>query len=399
MQTRLIPLTAALVLSAGANGGDWPNWRGPAHNGISDETGWQSAWPAAGPKRLWRADVGTGFASVTVSGDRVFTLGNRDDTDTVYCLEAASGKVAWSYEYKQELAPKFYEGGPSATPTVDGDRVFTLSKSGLVHCLNAGDGSVVWSRDLAGSMGLKAPTWGFSGSVLVEGDLLILNAGDSGTALRKDSGEVVWTSGEGPSGYSTPVPFVSDGKRCVALMGEDEFLAVQVDDGTVVWRFPWKTRYDVNAADPVPVDAGRFFITSGYNHGCALVRVTGAEPAAAWENKNMRSQFASPVLWEGHLYGVDDKEMVCLNVESGEVLWSERSVGKGSLMMANELLIVLSDKGELSVVEPSPAGFKAVSRAQVLGGKCWTVPVLANGRIYCRNAKGELVCLDVRGAD
>jgi outer membrane protein assembly factor BamB len=163
----------------------------------------------------------------------------------------------------------------------------------------------------------------------------------------------------------------------------------------VLWRFPWKTQYDVNAADPIVIGGDRFFITSGYGHGCALIQVSGGEPTLVWENKNMSSQMSGGVLWQGHVYGIDDKQLRCLSLDTGEVKWTEKSVGKGSLMLADGKLIVLGEKGELYCAETSPAGFKVISRAQVLGGKCWTTPVLSNGRIYCRNAKGDFVCLDV----
>jgi outer membrane protein assembly factor BamB len=299
------------------------------------------------------------------------------------------------FAYNQKRARKYYEGGPSSTPTLDGNRVFTFSKSGWVHCLDAANGDVIWRKDLANTLDLKEPTWGFAGSPLVRADRVIFNAGDSGVALDKQSGEVVWSSGRGPGGYSTPVPFRAGEQQCVALMGKSELIAVQVDDGKVLWRYPWKTSHDVNAADPIVIDNHRFFITSGYGHGCALVEVNENQPKVVWENKNMRSQFTSPVLWEDHLYGVDNKQLVCLDVSSGNMEWKERSVGKGSLMLAGGLMLVLSDKGELAVVAPSPTEFEVISKAQVLGGKCWTVPVLSNGRVYCRNARGDVVCLDV----
>lgn len=379
-----------------AHGTDWPNWRGPSHDGISTEAGWQSVWPASGPARLWTAETGTGFASITVRKGRAFTMGNNDKRDTVYCLDAATGETVWTFDYPEKRAPKYYEGGPSATPVVEGDRVFTFSKSGRVYCLNSTNGALVWNKDLADDLNLKAPKWGFAGSPLIDGERVLLNAGDAGVALNKTTGEILWESGEGPPGYSTPVPFTSGSERCVALMGKENFLVVRMGDGSVLWSYPWETGPDVNAADPLVIDGDRFFISSGYNHGCALLKLEKTGPTVLWQNKNMRSHFASPVLWENHLYGIDNKELVCLSLSSGAVEWRERSVGKGSLMVAGGLMVVLSDRGELAIAAPSPTEYEIISRAQVLGGKCWTVPVLSDGRIYCRNARGALVCLDVR---
>jgi outer membrane protein assembly factor BamB len=389
-------MTMLVAAAATANAADWNRYRGPDLNGISKETGWQVNWPTEGPKRLWKNSVGVGFSSVTVSQGRVFTIGNADDTDTVYCFDAASGKPVWKHPYPCKLDAKFYEGGPSSTPTVDGDRVYTMSKKGDLFCLNAADGKVIWSKNIQNELGAQEPTWGFAGSPLVEGDKLIINMGEAGTALDKKTGKLIWTSGKGVSGYSTPVPFDQGKERCVAIMAAKSVVAVKVSDGKEVWSYPWETSYDVNAANPI-VSNGKIFISSGYGHGCALLDISKDKPAKIWENKNMRNHFASSILWNGFLYGVDENELKCLDWNTGEVKWGEKKFGKGSLMMADGKIIGLGDKGELMVAEATPAEFKPVSQAQVLGGKCWSVPVLSNGKIYCRNAKGDLVCLDVSG--
>ncbi|TAK96347.1 MAG: hypothetical protein EPO07_14650, partial [Verrucomicrobia bacterium] len=144
---------------------DWPNWRGPDHNGISRETNWTALWPADGPKRLWKAKTGTGFASVAVSGGRAFTTGNSDDKDTVFCFDAVTGKELWKHSYPAKLDPVYYEGGTSATPSVDGGRVFTLSKRGLLHCLAVSNGAVLWSTNLTAQLKAAMPTWGFASSI------------------------------------------------------------------------------------------------------------------------------------------------------------------------------------------------------------------------------------------
>jgi len=375
---------------------DWPCFRGPDHNGISKETGWSAKWPAEGPKQLWQAKVGIGFASLAVSAGRVYTTGNAKDTDTVFCFDANTGAKLWEYAYPAPLDPKYYEGGPSATPTLDGDRVFTFSKRGLVHCLDAARGTLIWSKNLMEELKAKMPTWGFASSVLIEDNLAIVNVGSAGAALDKMTGKVVWSSGPDETGYSTPVPITAGGQRAVALAIKQDVVALGVKDGKEIWRFPWKTSYDVNAADPI-LDGSKVFVSSGYNHGGGVFDVSAKPAKKIWENKNMRNQFNSSILWRGHLYGVDDNQLRCLVFDTGEVKWSEKSVGKGSLMMADGKLIVLSEKGELMVADATPAAFKPISRAQVLGGKCWSTPVLANGKIYCRNAAGDVVALDVSG--
>ena len=391
-----LTIIGLLAFTFSTRAADWPWFRGPDHNGISKETGWSAQWPANGPKQLWKAKVGIGFASFAVQAGRVYTTGNAKNTDTVFCFDANTGAEVWKYSYEAKLDPKYYEGGPSATPTVDGDRVFTLSKRGVVHCLDAAKGTVIWSKNLMEELKAKMPTWGFASSVVIEGDLAIVNVGAAGAALNKTTGKVVWSSGEDEAGYATAVPFNEGGQRAVALAIKQDVVALSVKDGKELWRFPWKTEYDVNAADPV-LAASKVFISSGYNRGAGVFDVSAQPAKKIWENKNMRNHFNSSILWEGHLYGVDENELRCLVFDTGEVKWKEKTVGKGSLMMADGKLIVLSEKGELMVADATPAAFKPISRAQVLGGKCWTTPVLTNGKIYCRNAAGDVVAVDVSG--
>jgi outer membrane protein assembly factor BamB len=384
-----------ISLAAVAHAGDWPRWRGPDANGISKETGWSAKWTGR-PKQLWEAQVGTGFASFAVSQGRVYTMGNTSETDAVVCLDANTGKEIWKHSYPAKLDPKLYEGGPNATPTVDGDRVYTLSKRGIVHCLDAAKGTVIWATNLMDGLSAGMPDWGFSGSVLVDGDLCILNVGNAGTALDKKTGRVVWFSGTDKAGYATPVPFNAGGERAAILAAKQHVMAVRVKDGKELWRFPWKTQYDVNAADPI-LSGSKVFVSSGYNHGAGVFDVSAKPPKSIWESKNLRNHMSSSVLWNGHLYGIDEKELRCLALDTGEVKWSEKSSGKGSLIMADGKLIVLGERGELMIADATPAGFTPISRAQVISGKCWTAPVLANGKIYCRNATGHVVCVDVSG--
>ena len=393
LYTIAVALTLTGAATTAAHAVDWYRWRGPDLNGISKETGWQTSWPESGPKQLWKAPVGTGFSSFSISRDRVYTMGNTNDTDVVSCLEAGSGKFVWQHAYACPLDPKNFEGGPGATPTVDGDFIYTFSRKGHVYCLNAADGKVAWSKNLNKELGLEIPTWGFAGSALVEGNLVILNAGNAGIALDKKSGKVVWDSGKGPGGYATAVPLAGpDGG--VAMFSRQSLIAVKAADGRELWSYPWKTSYDVNAADPV-IAGDRVFMSSGYNHGATVIRVKGSQAEKVWESKNMRNHFNSCVLWQEHLYGVDESELRCLAFDTGEVKWKYPQFGKGSLMLADGKLIGLSEKGELIIAEATPSAFKPVARAQVLTGKCWTMPVLSNGHIYCRNARGDVVCLDV----
>jgi outer membrane protein assembly factor BamB len=389
-------LACALLLTGIATADDWPHWRGPDRTGISKETGWSPKAPAV----LWRAKIGVGFSSFSVADGLLYTMGNVNDKDIVYCFDAETGKENWKYSYPCARMPKLYEGGPNATPTVDGEKVYTLSKAGYIACLGAADGQLLWSKKVKAAM----PKWGFSGSALIAGDTVIFNVGPNGLALNKMTGEPVWASGNGAAGYATPVPFVCGDTPALAMFSKASLLAVATRTGKVLWELPWVTRYDVNAADPV-VSGDTIFISSGYDHGCAMVKFTGAGAFKVWENKNMRNHFNSTVLWEGYLYGFDEKTLKCLDPKTGDVKWAQKDLGKGSLILADGKLIVLSEKGKLVIAPPSPDGFTPVSELQVFSPptrtKCWTAPVLANGRIYARKVvlkgkESEIVCIDVK---
>lgn len=395
-------LLASVLIGSSIRAEDWPRFRGASADGISKEKNWLGAWPGGQPKSLWKKNVGTGFASMTVSGGKLFTTGHSGKEDRVYCLDAVTGAEAWSFAYAQSLDPKYYEGGPSATPTVDGGRVYVLGKQGDAICLDAATGKPVWSHNLHKEHGAELPDWGFASSAHIEGDLVIFNAGLSGIALRKDTGEKVWTSGKEASGYATPVPIMNDGKRALALFGAKQVFAVEPRTGKVLWQFPWVTDYDVNAADPV-VSGDLLFLSSGYGKGGGVIRFGQGKALQVWFNTEVRAHFSSPVVIGGHVYGVDaqggdrDSKLKCLDLKTGKVVWQSPAASTGSLIAADGKLIWLTGAGELVVVEATPAGYRELARAQVTGGKCWTSPVLANGKVYVRNAKGDVVCVDVKG--
>lgn len=378
-------------------GADWPHWRGPDRNGISLEADWLTNEATASPRILWKAAVGTGFSAVSVSGGLLYTMGNRDETDTVWCLDAATGELIWRHDYACALDPLYYEGGPGGTPTVAGGRVFTFSKKGHAHCLDAATGEVVWSRDLVKDHDLKLPEWSFAGSPLVQDDRVFLNAGSAGICLDRATGKTIWKSGPEPPGYATPVPLTWKGRPAVILFAAGAVVAVDPADGKLLWRHPWETGRDVNAADPILAGDGRIFVSSA--SGGALLDVSGDQPVEVWRNREMRNYFNTCVLIDGHLYGLDGtthkpNRLVCLELATGEVKWAEEGFGSGGWMAADGKLI-LCDQGELIVVAADPEQFRLILREQVLGGKCWTMPVLANGRIYCRNAAGDLVAVDL----
>jgi len=399
-----IPIVVLLMgmMAVRAMAEDWPNWRGPRHNGISLERRWGGDWATCEPRVSWTQQVGTGFSSIAVAKGRLYTMGNGELTvgstkkahDKIHCLDADSGAILWTYAYESPLAPDSYEGGPSATPTVVNDKVYTLSRQGIAYCLDANDGTVVWRSDLAATHGVRAPTWGFAGSPYMYEDLVIYNAGTHGLALRAADGTLAWKTGTGRPGYSTPVPFDVEGQHVLIVMGEKTFAAVQAQTGNVLWEQPWVTSNQANIADPV-VDVNLVFVSTGYQKGSALFEVAAGRVTQLWFQKNMQTWLNSAVLWQGYLYGPNDngQALTCVEYSTGRIMWSKAGFGNGSVTLADGKLIVLSQAGELSIAEASPAGYRETGKGRILTGKCWSAPVLTNGRIYARNAAGNLVCV------
>ncbi len=350
----------------------------------------------------WRAKLGIGFATVSVADGRVYAMGYQKGQDVVHCFDAASGETLWTDAYDAELYDKLHEGGPGATPTVDGKRVYTLSKGGKLRCYDARDGELRWAKKLPELLDVDVPNWGFSGSPLVEGKKLIVSAGPV-VALNKQTGAVLWRSKDFKAGYSSPNAFTVDGKRRVAVFNAYGPVVVDAKDGSVVAKHRWETEFDVNASTPIVLGRNNRHIFISSNAGAARFKLSDGTLEPVWQTKKMRNHFNSCVVSGRFLYGFDGKagsgkgKLKCLDARTGRVQWAHKGLGTGSLMAADGKLVILSEHGRLVIAEAGADGYQLIAQAQVLGGKCWTMPVLANGRIYCRNNdRGELVAVDVR---
>lgn len=390
------------ILTTMVSAADWPQWRGPDRNNISKETDWTDEWTDGKPNELWRANVQLGFGSMVVSENRLFTLGHDgDSTVTLSCLDANSGKQVWKKSWASDLGDKYFEGGPVSTPVLDGRHLYVLGRWGTIFCLQAANGKVIWQRDLVEEEGVRVPTWGFAGAPVIHGEHLLLNVGESGMVLSKTTGKLIWKSTRRSAGYSSPVIFKSGGKEFAIFSSDKLYTAVELATGKPWWSYRWLTRYGVNATDPIVTDDGHAFISTGYGKGAAYIKMFREDPETLWKSRELKNQMCTSILIDGYLYGVDgdtkkNASLKCVELKTGKVQWIHEGFDSGNILAANGKLICFSGKGELLVAPVSPNAFKPTAKAQVLDGKCWNPHILANGLLYCRNAPGDLVCLDLR---
>ena len=281
---------AATVWAGGSSETEytWPGWRGPSGDGKTAEDPWETTTTIDG-EIVWQVDVGEGFSSVAVAGGRGYTLGNAGGNDTIYCLNVKNGKILWEYSYP---ATSGQYPGPRATPAVAGEKLVVLSRNGDLFCFDKSNGKILWRRDLVAEEGVRTPEWDLASSPVIRDDIIYLNVNRAGMALGLDDGRVIWATEEDRCGYASPVFLDIGGSVQVIMFGKDALHGVNPDDGDIIWSFPWRTEFDVNAADPL-VAGNRIFISSNYRRGCAVLEVDQDGVTALWENYEFNSHFSS----------------------------------------------------------------------------------------------------------
>jgi len=402
-----------LSLAAGlAAAADWPQYRGPNGDGTSPETGILTTWPADGPKKVWKIAVGEGFGSFAVAKGKAYLFMERAKQEYCVAYDAATGKELWATAIDKTIFEGSGGNGPRSTPTVDGDKVYVYGTYFKLACLSAADGKVVWQHDLGsefsgqnGTGGIKE--WGNGQSPLVEGPIVVVAGGGDGQtflAFDKLTGAVKWKKGSEKVTHASPTITTVDGVRQVVFFVQSGMVALD-GGGNELWRFkfPFSTS---TAASPI-IANGIAYCSAGYGVGGGAAKLTksggGFKAAELWRTPNQNiNHWTTSVQAGGYIYGLfgfkqfGSEPLKCVELATGKELWSQNGFGQGGLILVDGHLLIQGDQGQLVLVKADPKAYSEVARAQVLGGKCWTMPVISDAFVYCRNPK-EAVCLDLHG--
>jgi outer membrane protein assembly factor BamB len=407
---RLITAISCLALSAGISSramDDWPQWRGPKRDGVSAERGLLKAWPQGGPPLAWKAQgAGEGYSSFAAAHGRLYTMGARGGTEYVMAFDVPTGKKIWEVEHGRRFSNDKGDG-PRGTPTVDGAHLYAYGASGDLSALDAATGKTIWKVNVLRQFGGSNITWGLSESPLVLSDRVLVNAGGpnaSIVALKKTDGSPIWKTQSDEAGYSSGVIAETGGIRQAIFFTGRRALGVNVDDGSLLWSYSQVANDTANIATPI-VRGSHVFLSSAYGTGAALLELvpgdnrTGVKAREVYFTRQMRNHHASSVLIGDHLYGFSDHILTAMHFDTGRVAWQDRSVGKGSVVFADDRLYLFSEGGVAGLAEANPSGYREHGRFSIQRTSSlptWSHPIVANGRLYLRD-QDAIYAYDVRG--
>lgn len=387
---------------------DWPQYRGPNHDGSTPEK-ISATWPQEGPKQIWKAPLGDSFGSFAIGGGKAFCFIQRNDQQTAIALDAKTGKELWAVPLGKAVYDNQGGDGPRSTPTVDGNYVYFLGAHQILSCLDAASGKKIWEHDLVRENNGIVIQWYHAASPVMDGNLIFVNAGGAGQAFLafdKKTGKVAWKTGSDRPTHASPVPATILGVRQVIFFTQSGLVSCDVKTGKELWRHPFPYRTST-ASDPI-VWKDIVYCSAGYGVGAGACKISkGANGSFTatelWRQQGgLMNHWTTPVCKDGYLYGIygfkdfGKAPLKCVEISTGKEVWSQAGFGSGggTILVGDKHVLVQGDKGPLVLVESTPSGYHEAARCQPLGGKCWTMAVVSDGKIFARNQK-EGVCLDV----
>jgi outer membrane protein assembly factor BamB len=384
----------------------WPQFLGPARNGVSAETGLLKTWPKDGPPVVWEREVGPGYSGVVISGGKLILFHQQEEEEVVEALEAATGKPVWKFNYDTHFHDTFGKGdGPRSTPLVADDRVVTLGAEGRLHCLELKTGKKLWEHALADEYHPPQAFFGVGTSPLLEGDRVLVNVGGKGAgivAFNLADGKEVWKATDQGASYSSPVAATIDGVRHAFFFTREGLVSLDPKDGAERFSKRWRSRINasVNAATPVLAD-NHLFLSASYGTGAIVLHVHKDKVEEVWKgDASLSNHYDTSIYHDGFLYGIDGRQeqgaqLRCVEFKSGKVRWTQEGFGCASLLLADGRIVALTEDGDLVSFEPDPEGYREKSRARVLGKPCRAPLALADGKLYARDSK-KLVCWNLK---
>jgi outer membrane protein assembly factor BamB len=378
-----------------AIGAAWTDFRGPNRSGNYTETKILTDWPTEGLKPLWRQPIGGGYASFVIANGQAFTIEQRREREVVTAYDLRTGRELWTYGWKGLFSETMGGDGPRATPVWHEGLVYALGASGEFHVLEAATGKRVWSTNILTDNSAANLEWGMSNSPLILDDKVIVtpggNSGRSIVAYDKQTGKYRWGTLDDNAAYTSPMEVTLAGQRQILAVTDKRIVGLAVDDGKLLWDFPWITQSGINSAQPIITDGNHVFVSAGYDHGSVLLNIskTGGRFVATpvWESKTMKNRFNSSVLFDGHIYGFDEGIFACIDARTGERKWKGGRYGHGQAMLAGDHVLVLTESGDLVLIRATPESHQEVARSPAIEGKTWNHPAAAGGILLIRNAR------------
>jgi outer membrane protein assembly factor BamB len=382
----------------------WTDFRGPNRDGHYRERPIRTDWPADGLKPIWKQPVGGGYASFVIAGGRAFTIEQRGPQEIVAAYDVANGRELWTTAWTATFRESMGGDGPRATPAWRDRRVYALGGLGELRALDAETGATVWRTNILEDSGAKNLQWGMSAAPLVVDETIVVlpggPQGQSVVAYDRRTGKRVWSALNDQQAYASPMLVTLGGVRQILVFSASRVMGLTPDRGAVLWEYPWKTNYDVNAGQPIVIGDNRVFVSSGYGGGAAVVELTRSgsgefQVREVWRNIRMKNQFTSSVLHEGFIYGLDESILACLDAATGELKWKGGRYGYGQVILASGHLIVLGEEGDLVLVRAAPDRHQELARFPALEGKTWNHPAMSDAVLLVRNIN-EMAAFDLR---
>ena len=384
------PMVLLSDMETAETGAVWPGFRGPNRDSIIHGVSIETDWSAKPPIELWRRPIGPGCSSFAVKGALLYTQEQRGKNEIVACYNLKTGKPVWKHRDKARFWDSHAGAGPRSTPTLSDGRIYTFGATGILNVLNANDGTVVWSRNAATDTDVKLPTWALTSSPLVVEDVVIVAVEGMLAAYDITTGEPRWVGPNGGKGYSSPHLLTIDGVAQILLMSQAGAISVAAADGTLLWEHSWPKAERI--VQPALTANGDVLISAGGGMGMRRIAVAqgpgGWTIEERWTAGGLNPNFNDFVIHKGHAYGIDFGSLACIDVEDGKRKWEGgRNAGQLVLLADQDLLLVLSEKGELSLVKADPDQFTELARIPAIKGKTWNHPVLVNDVLLVRNAQ------------